>query len=137
MTDKKYRIIVCGGKTDLGQEVYDKYISSVLKELCAEDCEIVSGGCRGADLAGERYAAEHGFALKRFPAEWKKYGKAAGMKRNAEMITYISQSSKSAVIAFWNGESRGTGFTITQAQKKGIGVYIYRYKKGEKGDGAY
>ena len=44
------------------------------------------------------------------------------------MISYISQFERPAVIAFWNGESRGTKFTIEQAKKKGIPVYIYYYK---------
>lgn len=130
--DNRYRIIICGGKSDLGKDVYDTFISAVLASLGAKDCEIVSGGCRGADLAGERYAAEHGLALSRFPADWKTFGRSAGIKRNAEMINYISQFPRSAVIAFWNGESRGTGFTIRQAEKKNIDVYIYRYTSLEK-----
>ena len=50
--------------------------------------EIVSGTASGADKLGERYAQEHNLAIKRFPADWEKYGKAAGHIRNRQMAEY-------------------------------------------------
>ena len=43
---------------------------------------IVSGGARGADALGERYAKDNGFEIERYVAQWNKYGKYAGPKRN-------------------------------------------------------
>ena len=128
MQDKTAHIIVCGGKTEHPQEVVDKFILGVLAELGLTDCVIVSGGCKGADISGEKFAEARGFEVVRFLPDWKTYGRAAGIRRNAEMISHISQFERPAVIAFWNGESRGTKFTIEQAKKKGIPVYIYYYK---------
>ncbi|MBR6873886.1 MAG: DUF2493 domain-containing protein [Ruminococcus sp.] len=128
MKNKITRIIVCGGKTEHPQEIVDEFILGVLAELGVSDCVIVSGGCKGADISGERFAETRGFEVVRFLPDWKTYGRSAGIRRNAEMINYISQSERPAVIAFWNGESRGTKFTIEQAKKKGIPVYIYYYK---------
>lgn len=128
MQNKKSCIIVCGGKTEHPQEIVDEFILGVLAELGVSDCVIVSGGCKGADISGERFAEAHGFEVVRFMPDWKTYGRSAGIRRNAEMISYISQSERPAVIAFWNGESRGTKFTVEQAKKKGIPVYIYYYK---------
>lgn len=54
------------------------------------EIEIVSGGCQGADALGERYTQENNFKLKLFPADWAKYGKAAGPIRNADMARYAS-----------------------------------------------
>ena len=128
MQDKTAHIIVCGGKTEHPQEVVDKFILGVLAELGITDCVIVSGGCKGADISGEKFAEARGFEVVRFLPDWKTYGRSAGIRRNAEMINYISQSECPAVIAFWNGESRGTKFTVEQAKERGIPVYIYYYK---------
>ena len=123
----KYHIIVCGGKTEHPQETVDGFILSVLSELGITDCEIVSGGCKGADISGEKFAEARGFEVVRFLPDWKTYGRAAGIRRNAEMVNYISQFEHPLVIAFWNGESRGTKFTIELAKKKGIPVFIRYY----------
>lgn len=47
--------------------------------------EIISGGAKGADTLGERWAQEHHVKTTRFPAEWDKYGKVAGSIRNKQM----------------------------------------------------
>ena len=72
----------------------------------------VSGNCKGADLIGEKYAKEHGYEIEIFPAEWKKYGRAAGPIRN-EKIAEISDY----VICFWDGKSKGTFSMIQEAKK--------------------
>ena len=81
---------------------------------------VVSGQARGADRLGERWARENEINLKVFPAEWDKYGRAAGIIRNKEMAEHAN-----ALIAIWDGKSRGTGNMINEANKKGLKVYIY------------
>lgn len=70
----------------------------------------VSGGCRGADRLGERYAVENGYMLERYPAEWRKYGSAAGPLRNQKMAQVSDY-----VICFWDGKSHGTKSMIEYA----------------------
>lgn len=65
--------------------------------------EIVSGGATGADKLGERYAEEMKFKIKLFIPDWQKHGRSAGPIRNKEMAGYAD-----VLIAFWDGESRGT-----------------------------
>lgn len=48
--------------------------------------EIVSGGTRGVDRLGERYAYRHGLPCKVFPAQWAKHGRSAGPLRNMEFV---------------------------------------------------
>ena len=84
MQDKKARIIVCGGKTEHPQELVDGFILGVLVELGITDCEIVSGGCKGADISGEKFAEAHGFEVVRFLPDWKTYGRAAGIRRTPQ-----------------------------------------------------
>lgn len=50
--------------------------------------EIVSGGASGADYFGECFAKKYGLELKKFNANWEKYGKKAGPIRNRSMANY-------------------------------------------------
>lgn len=81
--------------------------------------EIVSGGYRGVDALGERWAKENFVKLTIFNADWNTYGKAAGPMRNKKMVDYAE-----ALIAFRLGDSRGTNDVIKQANKRGLRVYI-------------
>ncbi len=76
--------------------------------------EIVSGGARGVDTLGEKYANELEIPIKRFPANWDLYGKSAGPIRNKEMAKYGNY-----LIAFWDGKSRGTKNMIDRMKELG------------------
>ena len=83
--------------------------------------EIVSGRARGVDRLGERWATENSIPIKYFPADWEQYGKAAGFVRNSEMVEYAD-----AVIAIWDGKSKGTEHTINLCRKSNKKLYVYR-----------
>lgn len=72
---------------------------------------IVSGGAKGADSLAEKYADEMGYTKLIFPAEWEKYGRSAGFKRNRLII-----ESSDIVLAFWDGVSKGTKHSINIAK---------------------
>jgi hypothetical protein len=114
------RVIIAGGRD------FNDYIK--LCEVCDiafkeyPIVEIVSGEARGADQLGERYAIERGHLVKRFPADWDNYGKGAGFRRNVEMADYAG-----ALLAFWDGTSRGTQHMINTAKKKGLKIKIIKY----------
>lgn len=82
--------------------------------------EIVSGGARGVDKAGEDFARSSHIKLKIFPADWKRYGKKAGYIRNCEMADYAD-----SLIAIWDKRSRGTRMMIDIAIKKGLTISVY------------
>jgi hypothetical protein len=82
---------------------------------------IITGGCRGADQLAERYARERDFPLQVFGADWKRFGKQAGWLRNLEMVKAADR-----VIAFWDGESRGTALTIEIADARNKLCHIVR-----------
>lgn len=84
--------------------------------------EIISGLARGADQLGCRYAADYGFPLRGFAAEWGKFGKAAGPIRNKLMAQNATH-----LIAFWDGKSRGTMHMIDYANKMGLKVKVVEY----------
>lgn len=82
--------------------------------------EIVSGGARGVDMLGEEVAARFSIPVKRFPANWDALGKSAGYVRNAEMAAYAD-----ALLAVWDGKSKGTNHMITLMKKAGKPVHVY------------
>ena len=69
--------------------------------------EIVSGGAKGIDEAAARFARIHGIKLTEFLPDYARYGRGAPLKRNEQIANYAD-----AGIAFWNGSSRGTKYTI-------------------------
>jgi hypothetical protein len=84
-----------------------------------EISEVVSGGARGIDQLGERWARDSGVPIKTFEPNWDKFGRSAGMIRNVEMARYAD-----ALIAIWDGKSRGTRHMIEQAKKYGLRLFI-------------
>ena len=112
-----YKVIIAGTRDFSDYALLRSFADQALAGM--EDIEIVSGGARGADALGERYARERGHDLKVFPAEWKKWGRAAGPIRNGQMAGYAD-----ALIAFWDGQSAGTRDMIRRAEEKGIPVRI-------------
>ena len=114
----------------------------LLKEKCAElipihnlsalPVRIISGTAREADQLGEQFAEEENCMLSRFPADWGKYGMAAGYRRNVEMAKFtIDDGNKGLLIAFWDSKSNGTKWMIDIAKRYGLDVEVVRYVDGE------
>lgn len=120
----EYRVIIAGGREfqdyALLKEKCEYYLQNKLQ---TDTVVIVSGHASGADSLGERFAQEHGLQIELHPADWAKHGRAAGPIRNKEMA-----ESADALIAFWDGQSRGTKNMIDTANAKGLKVAIVRYK---------
>jgi hypothetical protein len=84
--------------------------------------EVVSGHAwAGVDGMGEQWALTHLVPLTTFPAEWSRYGRAAGFFRNAEMVAYAE-----AAIAIWDGRSMGTRSLIHLARAAKLPLFILR-----------
>jgi hypothetical protein len=85
--------------------------------------EVVSGKASGVDAAGEAWAKRNNVPVKDFPADWDKHGKAAGPIRNREMAEYGD-----ILVAFWDGNSKGTGSMIKEMNALAKQVYIFKPK---------
>ena len=109
------KTIIAGSRTITDYEV----VKQAIIESEFQITEVVSGAARGVDRLGERWAQENGVPVKRFPADWKAYPKFAGIKRNAEMGNYAE-----ALIAIWDGRSRGTENMIKISEPKGLKVFV-------------
>ena len=123
---REHRVIIAGSRDMADYGAAKKAIAAALAEIGGAQVRIVSGHCRGADIMGERYAREHGLELAVFPAEWNRFGRRAGFIRNTQMAEFASEEgSEGTLIAFWDGESRGTKMMIGIAEKKGIDTYVF------------
>lgn len=114
------KIIVAGSRSFNNYELLTERLNFYIGTHT--DVEIVSGTARGADKLGERYATEKGFLIKRFPADWDKYGKRAGYLRNEEMAKYASHA-----VIFWDGVSRGTANMIELCERYSLNYRVVRF----------
>ena len=107
------RVVIAGCRNYNNYTQARQYIDLCLSNIRKEyDIIIVSGGASGADALGERYAAENGFKVEKYPADWKTYGKSAGPKRNKQMANVSDY-----VICFWDEKSKGTKSMIKYAKE--------------------
>lgn len=85
----------------------------LLKQILDEHgiTEIVSGGAKGADSLGEKYANEHNLPIVIFKPDWKRLGRGAGLARNKTIV-----ENAEFVVAFWDGISKGTQNSINIAK---------------------
>lgn len=112
-----YKICIAGSRNFnnyvLLSNTVDTFIKTIMLTGEFTDIEIVSGTAKGADQLGERYAQEHEYSVKQFPAYWGHYGKAAGPIRNEQMASYSD-----FIFIFWDGKSKGSRSMIKCAQKR-------------------
>lgn len=119
----EFKLIVAGGRTfndfirlsdvinTLANTVYDKKAVS-----------IVSGMAGGADRLGYKFAKDNGIVVYEFPADWARHSRSAGYIRNVEMGTFAN-----GLLAFWDGESRGTKHMIDYMRSLGKPVHVIQY----------
>lgn len=110
------KTIVAGSRSLLDYSIVRDYLNSFKDH---DITEIVCGGASGPDTHGKRWGLDNNVEVHTYNANWKKYGKSAGYVRNKVMAL-----NADALIAFWDGESRGTKNMIELAEKYGLKVTI-------------
>lgn len=121
---KTIRVIVAGGRDFDDYELLQQSLGAILSnsKYAFNSFTIVSGGAKGADFLGERYAKENDFKLETYPAKWEEHGKSAGPIRN-KMMAQVSQIA----VVFWDGESKGSRNMINNALEHGLELHVIRY----------
>ena len=118
---KMIKVIIAGSRTFSDYSLLATVCDHMLQNQ--DEVEIVSGGAKGADKLGELYAEENGYEVRQFLANLTFHGNAAGPLRNKDMAEYSD-----ALIAFWDGKSRGTLNMIQVARAEGLKVKICSYE---------
>lgn len=122
------KILVCGGR-----DFDDRYkLYSFMDKLCEDRgwitpkddygnwlpvVTIISGMAKGADQIVADWAVINWTELKEFPADWNRYGRAAGYIRNKQML---DEGQPDLVVAFPGG--KGTANMVKIAKATGVEV---------------
>jgi len=111
------RVLVCGTRNFDREEV----IRDVMRRLPG-DAVIIEGEAKGADSIARKVAGERGMCVLKFPAEWEKRGRAAGIIRNQEML---DEGKPDVVYAFYlnsqdKDKSVGTKDMVRRSVKAGV-----------------
>ncbi len=109
------RVIIAGSRTI---DDYRLLCQAIVESQFRIDV-ILSGTANGVDRLGELWASRHNTPVEKYPANWQQFGKSAGYIRNVEM-----SHNADALIAIWDGKSRGTKNMIDIAKSKGLKVYV-------------
>lgn len=108
------RVAIIGSREYQQLKRVVEYVNSLPKGTV-----VISGHAKGVDQVAEKAARACGLEVVSIPAEWGKYGKSAGFRRNVEIVDRAD-----VVVAFWDGESKGTEHTISVAKKRGVRVIV-------------
>lgn len=119
-------ILIAGSRDFNNYDLVESTLTAWAKNqsITNNDITIISGGARGADKLGERFAKEYDLKLQIYPADWNQYGKSAGYKRNTQMAEVTD-----VAFIFWDGESKGTKHMIDLCKSRGIDTHVIEYNK--------
>ena len=111
------RTIIAGSRTATDYT----YLCRAIESVYWWPSVVLSGTARGADKMGERWANHNSIPIERYPADWDRYGRSAGYRRNVDMAR-----NAEALIALWDGQSRGTKHMIDIGCGAGLVVFVWR-----------
>lgn len=111
---------VVGSRTFHNYSFMQLVLNRVTLNVMEQPLTIISGGAKGADSLAKQYCEAVGIQIIEILPDWNKYGKSAGPIRNKEIV-----ERSDYIIAFWDGKSRGTKYTIDMAERVGKKVFIY------------
>jgi CTP:molybdopterin cytidylyltransferase MocA len=103
------RVAIVGSRNFGLLELVGEYVCSL-----PIDTVVITGGARGVDRYAENTARAREMRVEIFPADWTRYGKSAGFRRNVQMVERADK-----VVAFWDGKSPGTKHSIELARIAG------------------
>jgi hypothetical protein len=119
----EFKLIVAGSRGFNDYELLSRTLFAIAEDVDPTvEISNVSGMARGADMLAAQFAKTNNVQLYEFPANWDMYGKRAGYLRNEEMAAFSN-----GLLAFWDGESRGTKHMIETMLAMGKPVTTFKY----------
>ncbi len=118
----KVRMTVTGSRSIIDGNFIFKCLDDFVTHYGLEFDKLVlnSGTAKGVDTIAEVWATVRGVKVERFPADWKTFGKSAGMIRNKIMVDNCQY-----VCGIWDQKSRGTKGCIDYAKEQRKVVKVY------------
>ena len=105
------KLMICGSRVITDEQFVFNIIDEYVAKL-PDDVIVIEGEAYGVDLIAKKWAITHNKQIMSFPAQWDKYGKSAGFRRNYDMVEACDQC-----LIFWNGQSKGTKHDIELCKK--------------------
>lgn len=119
------RLLVCGDRKWRDRD----YLYTILNDLRLfyDVSVVIEGEAAGADRMAGEWAVERGIPVERYPADWNRDGKPAGIIRNVQML---KEGKPEMVVAFHRSfrESKGTRHMVTIAREAGIQCHIFPHR---------
>ncbi len=106
-------LLVCGGRT-FGDRACVR--RSLVQAWAAGFRRLVCGGAKGADTLASEVGRELGFQVRVVPADWARFGRSAGPRRNQAMLCL----RPACCLAFPGG--RGTADMVARCRASGVRV---------------
>ena len=103
------KVLVCGGRDFDDAALVEKTLDAT------EVTEIIEGGAKGADRLARQWAESREIPVRTFKADWRRYGRGAGPKRNEQML---DEGEPDLVVAFPGGS--GTESMMRLARAAGV-----------------
>lgn len=118
------KVLICGDRNWQDRELIHSWVDKLAYQGYNT---IIEGEARGADQISRELGEELWFTVLRFPADWDKYGRAAGPIRNRQML----DEKPDLVLAFHNNiqTSKGTADTVREAKRRGIRCIIVTHNE--------
>lgn len=121
-------LAIVGSRT-ITDEAFVNRILNAYKYIFGMPVKVVSGGARGIDTIGEKWADKNNIDKLIFPAEWDKYGKSAGFIRNEDIIKNCD-----VCLAIWDGGSNGTKNDFEHCKKYHKDLILFNMKEFKSGE---
>jgi len=119
------KIAVVGSRSYDTPQDWIEFRKTMLEIIQDDEVMFISGGANGSDTMAEKFAKLYSIPILIWYANWNKFKKSAGFIRNQQIVDNAEE-----LIAFWDGESKGTQHSIELANKKGIPVTVINIIKG-------
>ena len=117
-----YRTVIAGSRS---VDEYDRIVNAI-ESAPFEIATVISGGANGVDTLGEQWANENGIPVRQYlPEEFEERASDRGMPSPLVRNEKMAEVGE-ALLAIWDGESRGTKHMVSCAEREGIPVHLVR-----------
>lgn len=120
---KPMRVIIAGSRTFTDYKLLKKVMDRLTIKY--REVTVLSGGAKGADALGEKWAFEWWWTVEQYLPDYKRYGQKAPIMRNQEMV----EANATHFVAFWNGKSPGTKDMIWRAKNWNLKSKVILYEE--------